>query len=160
MNIFNFINNLDKSGNFKLADKIENEIKKVYAQAVRQTPGPQGNHMLDPNFAFILNQLLLKEQAKMTTKKETDTLSPTKNTDIPTIRKQLNKVISDMTTNQKKVKNLENSLGAIPTIESKIGEVAETTDGFDQKITTNTSGIERNTEDINSLFESVDTLKK
>lgn len=160
MNIFYFLNELDKSGNFKLADKIDTEIRKVYAQAIRQTPGAQGNQMLDPNFAFILNQLLLKEQSKMTkTKPDTETLSPTKNTDVATLRKQVNNILSNQTIDRKKLKELETNFGTIPSIESKIGKVSDVTDGFDQKITNNTNDITQNTEDIMLLKDSVDTLK-
>lgn len=156
--IFEYIKKLDENGNYRLADELDKEVRKVYAQAVKQTPGMQGDHMLNPNFAFILNQLLMKEQSKMNKKEDTNTLSPTKNTDIPTIRKQLNKVISDMTTNQKKVKNLEGSLGAIPAIESKIGAVADLSDGMNQKITDNSNNIAENTDDIMMLQDTIDTL--
>jgi hypothetical protein len=67
MKIFDYIKKLDESGNYKLADKLDNEVRKIYAQAImqspltsRQSPGMQENHALNPNFAFILNQLLLK----------------------------------------------------------------------------------------------------
>ena len=157
--IIEYIYKLDKSGNYKLADELENKVRKVYAQAVKQTPG-QGNHMLDPNFAFILNQLLMKEQSKMTSKKpDTDTLSPTKNTDVATLRKQVNKIISDGIIQQKKIKTIENDLGALPSIEGKIGKVSELTDQFNTDINKNTSDIANNTEDIMLLQESVDTLK-
>ena len=157
--IIEYIYKLDRSGNYRLADELENKVRKVYAQAVKQTPG-QGNHMLDPNFAFILNQLLMKEQSKMTSKKpDTDTLSPTKNTDVATLRKQVNKIISDGIIQQKKIKTIENDLGALPSIEGKIGNVSELTDQFNTDITNNTNDIANNTEDIMSLQESVDTLK-
>jgi len=159
IDIIKYINELDENGNYRLADKLDNEIRKTYAQAVKQTPG-QGNHMLDPNFAFILNQLLMKEQSKMTSKKpDTDTLSPTKNNDIATLRKQLNNVLSNQTIDRKKLKEVENGLGAIPSIESKIGTLTETNDGISQKITDNTNDISNNTEDIMLLQDSVETLK-
>lgn len=150
MKLFEFIKKLDESGNYRLADKIDNELRIIHAQTLAQMPQP------DPFKNFLLTQMLQKQ---MQPKKETDTLSPTKNTDVATIRKQLNKVISDMTSSQKKMKTLENSMGAIPSIESKIGQVSETTDGFDQKITNNTNDIAENTEDINALLETVDTLQ-
>ena len=157
--IIEYIYKLDRSGNYKLADELENKVRKVYAQAIKQTPG-QGNHMLDPNFAFILNQLLMKEQSKITNKKpETDTLSPTKNNDVATLRKQVNKIISDGIIQQKKIKTIENDLGALPSVEGKIGKVSELSDQFNTEITNNTNNIANNTEDIMLLQESVDTLK-
>jgi len=159
IDIIKYINELDENGNYRLADKLDNKIRKTYAQAVKQTLG-QGNHMLDPNFAFILNQLLMKEQSKMTSKKpDTDTLSPTKNNDIATLRKQLNNVLSNQTIDRKKLKELENGFGSIPSIESKIGTLNETNDGISQKITDNTIDIANNTEDIMLLQDSVETLK-
>ena len=165
--IFEFINKLDESGNYRLADKLDNEVRKIYAQAVyqspatsRQSPGMQENHALNPNFAFILNQLLMKEQLKMNKKDtETNTLSPKKDTDINTLRKQVNKIISDGVIQQKKIKGIENDLGALPSIEGKVGKVSELADQFDTDITKNTNDIAENTEDINSLLETVDTLK-
>lgn len=160
MKIFEYIKELDESGNYRLADKIENEVRKIYAQAIQQTPGMQSNHMLNPNFAFILNQLLMKEQSKMTNKnKETDTLSPTKNTDINTLRKQVNKIISDGNITSKKIKTLENNLGALPSLEGKLGKATELTDEFDNKITDNTNKISENTQDIQLLQDTIDTLE-
>jgi hypothetical protein len=165
--IFEYINKLDESGNYRLADKLDNEVRKIYAQAViqspatsRQSPGMQENHALNPNFAFILNQLLMKEQLKMNNKeKNTDTLSPTKNTDVATLRKQVNKIISDGIIQQKKIKGIESDLGALPSIEGKVGKVSELTDQFNTEITNNTNQIANNTEDIMMLQESVDTLE-
>jgi len=160
MKIFDYIDKLDKSGNYRLADKLENEVRKIYAQAVQQTPGMQSNHMLNPNFAFILNQLLMKEQAKMTNKnKETDTLSPTKNTDINTLRKQVNKIISDGNITSKKIKTIENDLGALPALEGKVGKASEMNDEFTAKINDNTNKIADNTFDIEMLQDSVETPK-
>ena len=156
--IIQYIDELDKNGNYRLADKIENDVKKVYAQAMQTIPG-QGNQMLNPNFAFILNQLLMKEQAKMTQKKETDTLSPAKNTDINTLRKQVNKIIADGIISQKKMKNFETSLGALPGLEGKVGKVSEMNDEFNTKITDNSNKIQNNTEDIALIKEQVDTLE-
>ena len=160
MKIFEYIKKLDESGNYRLADKIENEIRKVYAQAIRQTPGMQANHMLNPNFAFILNQLLMKEQAKITNKnKETDTLSPTKNTDVTTLRKQVNNILSNQTIDRKKLNELENNFGAVGQLDSKIGALSETNDSQDKNITDNTTGINKNSEQIMQLEESIQTLK-
>jgi len=144
--IFEYIKKLDESGNYRLADKLDNEVRKVYAQAVMQSPGMQENHALNPNFAFILNQMLMKEQAKQSNEKETDTLSPQKDSDVNTIRKQVNKIISDTIMQNKKIKNLESDLGALPGLEGKIGKFSELND------------IADNTEDIMNLQDTVDSL--
>jgi uncharacterized coiled-coil DUF342 family protein len=148
MKLFEFIKNLDESGNYRLADKIDNELRKIYAQTLNQ---PQNTYT-----DFLVKQMI---QNQMKPKKETDTLSPTKNTDVATIRKQLNKVISDITSNQKKVKNLENSLGAIPSLESKIGNFDEQTENLSSKINDNTNTISENTQDINTIYETIDNLE-
>ena len=101
----------------------------------------------------------MKEQAKMTQKKETDTLSPAKNTDINTLRKQVNKIIADGIISQKKMKNFETSLGALPGLEGKVGKVSEMNDEFNTKITDNSNKIQNNTEDIALIKEQVDTLE-
>jgi hypothetical protein len=163
--IFEYIKKLDESGNYRLADKLDNEVRKVYAQALMQSPkttmqspGMQENHALNPNFAFILNQMLMKEQAKKSNEKETDTLSPQKDSDVNTIRKQVNKIISDTIMQNKKIKGLENDLGALPGLEGKIGKVSELSDDFNTRITNNTNDIADNTDDIMTLQDSVDSL--
>jgi len=156
--IFEYIKKLDESGNYRLADKLDNEVRKVYAQAVMQSPGMQENHALNPNFAFILNQMLMKEQAKQSNEKETDTLSPQKDSDVNTIRKQVNKIISDTIMQNKKIKNLESDLGALPGLEGKIGKFSELSDDFNTRITNNTNDIADNTEDIMNLQDTVDSL--
>ena len=156
--IFEYIKKLDESGNYRLADKLDNEVRKVYAQAVMQSPGMQENHALNPNFAFILNQMLMKEQAKQSNEKETDTLSPQKDSDVNTIRKQVNKIISDTIMQNKKIKNLESDLGALPGLEGKIGKFSELSDDFNTRITNNTNDIADNTEDIMMLQDTVDSL--
>jgi hypothetical protein len=167
MKIFEYIKKLDESGNYRLADKLDNEIRKIYAQAImqspltsRQSPGMQENHALNPNFAFILNQLLMKEQAKMTQKKsDTDTLSPTKNTDVATLRKQVNNILSNQTIDRKKLKELENNFGAVGQIDSKIGALSETNDSQDQDITDNTTSLNDISGKVSLLEESIQTPK-
>jgi hypothetical protein len=166
MKIFEYINQLDKCGNYRLADKIENEVRKIYAQAImqspltsRQSPGMQENHALNPNFAFILNQLLMKEQAKITQKKdETETLSPNKSTDINTLRKQVNKIISDGNITSKKIKTIENDLGALPALEGKVGQASEQFDELSTNVTDNTFNISENSKNIQVIQETLDTL--
>ena len=156
MKIFDYINKLDESGNYRLADKLDNEIRKIYAQAVMQTPGMQGNHMLTPYFAKQLNDLLVNN---MTKKEDTDTLSPSKNTDIATIRKQVNKIISDGNITSKKIKTIENDLGALPALEGKVGQTSEFNDSINTKITDITNNVAENTQDIQMLQEINDTLE-
>jgi hypothetical protein len=166
MKIFEYINQLDKCGNYRLADKIENEVRKIYAQAImqspltsRQSPGMQENHALNPNFAYILNKLLMKEQAKITQKKdETETLSPNKSTDINTLRKQVNKIISDGNITSKKIKTIENDLGALPALEGKVGQASEQFDELSTNVTDNTFNISENSKNIQVIQETLDTL--
>jgi predicted transcriptional regulator len=156
MKIFEYIKKLDESGNYRLADKLDNEIRKIYAQAVMQTPNMQGDHMLTPYFAKQLNDLLVNN---MTKKEDTDTLSPSKNTDIATIRKQVNKIISDGNITSKKIKTIENDLGALPALEGKVGQTSEFNDSINTKITDITNNVAENTQDIQMLQEINDTLE-
>ena len=148
--ILEHIKKLDESGNYRLADKLDNEVRKIYSQTLNQLPGVSGYT------GFVLNQLV---QNKMKPEdEETDTLSPQKNSDVNTIRKQVNKIISDTIMQNKKIKGLENNLDALPGIEGKIGKVSELSDDFNTRITNNTNGIADNTEDIMTLQDSVDSL--
>ena len=90
---------------------------------------------------------------------DTDTLSPQKDSDINTLRKQVNKIISDGNITSKKIKTIESDLGALPSLEGKVGQATEMNDSFNTKITNNTNDINDNTEDIMMLQDSVDTLK-
>ena len=149
--ILEYIKKLDESGNYRLADKLDNEVRKVYAQALNQAPGISGYA------GFVLNQLV---QNKIKPKDDdTDTLSPQKDSDINTLRKQVNKIISDGNITSKKIKTIESDLGALPSLEGKVGQATEMNDSFNTKITNNTNDINDNTEDIMMLQDSVDTLK-
>jgi hypothetical protein len=149
--ILEHIKKLDDSGNYRLADKLDNEVRKIYAQALNQLPGVSGYT------GFVLNQLV---QNKMKPKDDdTDTLSPQKDSDINTLRKQVNKIISDGNITSKKIKTIESDLGALPSLEGKVGQATEMNDSFNTKITNNTNDINDNTEDIMMLQDSVDTLK-
>lgn len=148
--ILEHIKKLDESGNYRLADKLDNEVRKIYSQTLNQLPGVSGYT------GFVLNQLV---QNKMKPEdEETDTLSPQKDSDVNTIRKQVNKIISDTIMQNKKIKGLENNLDALPGLEGKIGEVSELSDDFNTRITNNTNDIADNTEDIMTLQDSVDSL--
>ena len=148
--ILEHIKKLDENGNYRLADKLDNEVRKIYSQTLNQLPGVSGYT------GFVLNQLV---QNKMKPEDEdTDTLSPQKDSDVNTIRKQVNKIISDTIMQNKKIKGLENDLGALPGLEGKIGEVSELSNQFNTKINDNTINIDRTKEDVMTLQDSVDSL--
>jgi hypothetical protein len=149
--ILEYIKKLDESGNYRLADKLDNEVRKIYAQAVNQLPGISGYA------GFVLNQLV---QNKIKPENEdTDTLSPQKDSDVNTLRKQVNKIISDGIIQNKKIKTIENDLGALPALEGKVGEASEMNDSFNTKITDNSNNIAENTNDIMMLQDTVSNLE-
>jgi len=149
--ILEYIKKLDESGNYRLADKLDNEVRKIYAQALNQVPGISGYA------GFVLNQLV---QNKIKPEnKDTDTLSPQKDSDVNTIRKQVNKIISDGIIQNKKIKTIENDLGALPALEGKVGEASEMNDTFNTKITDNSNNIAENTNDIMMLQDTVSNLE-
>ena len=148
--ILEHIKKLDESGNYRLADKLDNEVRKIYSQTLNQLPSVSGYT------GFVLNQLV---QNKMKPEdEETDTLSPQKDSDVNTIRKQVNKIISDTIMQNKKIKGLENDLGALPGLEGKVGKVSELSDDFNTRITNNTNDIADNTDDIMALQDTVESL--
>jgi hypothetical protein len=149
--ILEYIKKLDESGNYRLADKLDNEVRKVYAQALNQTPGISGYA------GFVLNQLV---QNKIKPENEdTDTLSPQKDSDVNTLRKQVNKIISDGIIQNKKIKTIENDLGALPALEGKLGQASEMNDSFNTKITDMSNNIKQNTDDIIVLEDTVNNLE-
>jgi hypothetical protein len=149
--ILEYIKKLDESGNYRLADKLDNEVRKIYAQAVNQLPGISGYA------GFVLNQLV---QNKIKPENEdTDTLSPQKDSDVNTLRKQVNKIISDGIIQNKKIKTIENDLGALPALEGKLGQASEMNDSFNTKITDMSNNIAQNTDDIIVLEDTVNNLE-
>ena len=159
--ILEYIKKLDESGNYRLADKLDNEVRKVYAQALGQAlgqiPGQIAGQIpgVSGYTGYVINQLVQNKMKPEET--DTDTLSPTKNTDINTLRKQVNNIISDGNITSKKIKTIENDLGALPSLEGKVGQATEMNDSFNTKITDNSNNISENTEDIMMLQETVDT---
>jgi predicted transcriptional regulator len=106
---------------------------------------------------FVLNQLV---QNKIKPEnKDTDTLSPQKDSDVNTIRKQVNKIISDGIIQNKKIKTIENDLGALPALEGKVGQASEMNDSFNTKITDMSNNIAQNTDDIIVLEDTVNNLE-
>ena len=75
------------------------------------------------------------------------------------MRKQVNKIISDGNITSKKIKTIENDLGALPALEGKVGQASEMNDSFNTRITNNTNDINDNSKNIMMLQDSVDTLK-
>ena len=149
--ILEYIKKLDESGNYRLADKLDNEVRKIYAQALNQVPGISGYT------GFVLNQLV---QNKIKPENEdTDTLSPQKDSDVNTLRKQVNKIISDGIIQNKKIKTIENDLGALPALEGKLGQASEMNDSFNTKITDMSNNIAQNTDDIIVLEDTVNNLE-
>ena len=149
--ILEYIKKLDESGNYRLADKLDNEVRKIYAQAVNQLPGISGYA------GFVLNQLV---QNKIKPENEdTDTLSPQKDSDVNTLRKQVNKIISDGIIQNKKIKTIENDLGALPALEGQLGQASEMNDSFNTKITDMSNNIAQNTDDIIVLEDTVNNLE-
>jgi len=159
--ILEYIKKLDESGNYRLADKLDNEVRKVYAQALGQAlgqiPGQIAGQIpgVSGYTGYVINQLVQNKMIPEET--DTDTLSPTKNTDINTLRKQVNNIISDGNITSKKIKTIENDLGALPSLEGKVGQATEMNDSLNTKITDNSNNISENTEDIMMLQETVDT---
>ena len=149
--ILEYIKKLDESGNYRLVDKLDSEVRKIYAQTLGQLPGVSGYT------GFVLNQLV---QNKIKPENEdTDTLSPAKNTDINTLRKQVNKIISDGNITSKKIKTIEDDLGALPALEGKVGQASEMNDSFNTKITDMSNNIAQNTDDIIVLEDTVNNLE-
>lgn len=149
--ILEYIKKLDESGNYRLADKLDNEVRKIYAQALNQVPGISGYA------GFVLNQLV---QNKIKPENEdTDTLSPQKDSDVNTLRKQVNKIISDGIIQNKKIKTIENDLGALPALEGRLGQASEMNDSFNTKITDMSNNIAQNTDDIIVLEDTVNNLE-
>jgi predicted RNase H-like nuclease (RuvC/YqgF family) len=146
--ILEHIKKLDESGNYRLADKLDNEVRKIYAQTLGQTPAI-------PNYSdFLLKQMI---QNQMTPKKDTDTLSPTKNTDLATLKKQMNNHAGQLANLQRDTKKLKTNQDLLPGLEGKVGKVSELADQFNTDITNNTNDIADNTNDIKFLLETNET---
>ena len=146
--ILEHIKKLDDSGNYRLADKLDNEVRKIYAQTLGQTPAI-------PNYSdFLLKQMI---QNQMTPKKDTDTLSPTKNTDLSTLKKQMNNHAGQLANLQRDTKKLKTNQDLLPGLEGKVGKVSELADQFNTDITNNTNDISDNTDDIKFLLETNET---
>ena len=152
MKIFEYIKKLDESGNYRMADKLDNEIRKIYAQVSMGASIP-------PNYAdFVLKQMVLK-QISQPKQKDTDTLSPTKNNDINIIRKQLNNALTEQIALKKQLNTLKNDFGVVGSLDSQIGALNETNESQDKNITDNTTGINEISGKVSLLEESIQTPK-
>ena len=140
--IFQYIDELDKSGNYRLADKIENDVKKVYAQALTSSQFP-------PGYAdFVLKQMVLKQISQP--KKDTDTLSPTKNPDIATMQKKLNDLTSKFLPVPNQIKKLNQNYDMIPNLASMVGNQSEKIDEESGLLTDHTNRSEEHTSELQS----------
>jgi hypothetical protein len=149
--ILEHIKKLDESGNYRLADKLDNEVKKIYAQTLGQMPGVSGYT------GFVLNQMV--QNKIKPEEKDTDTLSPAKNTDLVTLKKQMNNHAGQLANLQRDTKKLKTNQDLLPGLEGKVGKVSELADQFNTDISNNTNDIADNTDDIMMLQDTIDTLE-
>jgi hypothetical protein len=106
--IFKYINKLDKQGLYKLADKLDNELKTVCAMGTA----------VDPNYQqYLQNRMMLNESKEVQLRSDTDTLSPEEyNKDQITQRKKENDAQGRLSTLERKLKNNQPSVDLIPGI--------------------------------------------
>jgi len=106
--IFKYINKLDKQGLYKLADKLDNELRTVCAMG----------KAVDPNYQkYLQNRMMLNESNEVQLRSDTDTLSPEEyNKDQITQRKKENDAQGRLSTLERKLKNNQPSVDLIPGI--------------------------------------------
>jgi hypothetical protein len=106
--IFKYINKLDKQGLYKLADKLDNELRTVCAMGTD----------VDPNYQqYLQNRMMLNESKEVQLRSDTDTLSPEEyNKDQITQRKKENDAQGRLSTLERKLKNNQPSVDLIPGI--------------------------------------------
>jgi hypothetical protein len=106
--IFKYINKLDKQGLYKLADKLDNELRTVCAMGTA----------VDPNYQqYLQNRMMLNESKEVQLRSDTDTLSPEEyNKDQITQRKKENDAQGRLSTLERKLKNNQPSVDLIPGI--------------------------------------------
>jgi hypothetical protein len=106
--IFKYINKLDKQGLYKLADKLDNELRTVCAMGTA----------VDPNYQqYLQNRMMLNESKEVQLMSDTDTLSPEEyNKDQITQRKKENDAQGRLSTLERKLKNNQPSVDLIPGI--------------------------------------------
>ena len=106
--IFKYINKLDKQGLYKLADKLDNELRTVCAMGTA----------VDPNYQqYLQDRMMLNESKEVQLRSDTDTLSPEEyNKDQITQRKKENDAQGRLSTLERKLKNNQPSVDLIPGI--------------------------------------------
>ena len=106
--IFKYINKLDKQGLYKLADKLDNELRTVCAMGTA----------VDPNYQqYLQNRMMLNESKEVQLRSDTDTLSPEEyNKDQIIQRKKENDAQGRLNTLERKLKNNQPSVDLIPGI--------------------------------------------
>jgi hypothetical protein len=106
--IFKYINKLDKQGLYKLADKLDNELRTVCAMGTA----------VDPNYQkYLQDRMMLNESNEVQLRSDTDTLSPEEyNKDQITQRKKENDAQGRLSTLERKLKNNQPSVDLIPGI--------------------------------------------
>lgn len=106
--IFKYINKLDKQGLYKLADKLDNELRIVCAMGTA----------VDPNYQqYLQNRMMLNESKEVQLRSDTDTLSPEEyNKDQIIQRKKENDAQGRLNTLERKLKNNQPSVDLIPGI--------------------------------------------
>ncbi len=111
--IFEYINKLDKNGYYKLADKLEYEIRIICAQMRPMNNGPVVN---DPAYmSYLQNRMMLNESKEVQLRPDTDTLSPeTYNRDQIIEMKKNNDRDGRLSTIERKLKNNQPSVDLIP----------------------------------------------
>lgn len=106
--IFKYINKLDKQGLYKLADKLDNELRTVCAMGTA----------VDPKYQqYLQNRMMLNESKEVQLRSDTDTLSPEEyNKDQIIQRKKENDAQGRLNTLERKLKNNQPSVDLIPGI--------------------------------------------
>ena len=106
--IFEYINKLDKKGLYKLADKLDHELKIVCAMGTAIDPAYQN---------YLQNRMMLNESKEVQLRPDTDTLSPQEyNKDQIIERKKENDTQARINTLERKLKNNQPSVDLIPGI--------------------------------------------
>jgi hypothetical protein len=111
--IFEYINKLDKNGYYKLADKLEYEIRITCAQMRPMSNGPAVN---DPAYMnYLQNRMMVNESKEVQLRPDTDTLSPeTYNRDQVLEMKKNNDRDGRLSTIERKLKSNQPSVDLIP----------------------------------------------
>jgi hypothetical protein len=144
--IFEYINKLDKNGYYKLADKLENELRIVCAQGLYgPAVGPASN---DPAYRnYLQNRMMLNESREVQLRPDTDTLSPeTYNRDQVLEMKKNNDRDGRLSIIERKLKSNQPSVDLIP--------------GLVDMNKSQTDMLDENSNDIMNINNSFKTLQE